>query len=165
VPVKTPFGYHIIKIERVRGAEVQARHILFRPALSDDDALRARARADSAADRARAGEDMADLAEQYGDGETPLRGGPAPIDTLQRVFQTDLSELETGDIVGPIPVGSADVATEFYIIRVLEREPEREWRLDDPQMSFIREQVARQKLLDEIVDELRRSAYVDIRDS
>jgi hypothetical protein len=32
-------------------------------------------------------------------------------------------------------------------------------------MGFIREQVARQKLLDEIVEELRRSTYVDIRDS
>lgn len=165
VPVKTAFGYHIIKVERVRGAEVQARHILFRPALSDDDAIRARARADSAASRARAGEDMSVLAEQYGDGETPLRGGPVPIDTLQRVFQIDLSDAQPGGILGPIPVGGADRAAEFYVIRILEREPAREWRLDDPQMSFIREQVARQKLLDEIVEELRRSTYVDIRAS
>jgi parvulin-like peptidyl-prolyl isomerase len=165
LPVKTPYGYHLIKVERVRGAEVQARHILFRPTLSDEDAVRARARADSAASRARAGEDMAALAAQYGDGETPLRGGPVPIDTLQRVFQIDLSEAQPGDILGPIPVGGAEVASEFYVIRVVEREPAREWRLDDPQMSFIREQVARQKLLDEIVEELRRSTYVDIRDS
>ncbi|HUF50553.1 MAG TPA: peptidylprolyl isomerase [Longimicrobiales bacterium] len=164
-PVKTPYGYHLIKVERVRGAEVQARHILLRPTLSDEDAVRARARADSSASRARAGADMAALAEQYGDGETPLRGGPVPIDTLQRVFQIDLSESQPGDILGPIPVGGAEVASEFYVIRVLEREPAREWRLDDPQMSFIREQVARQKLLDEIVEELRRSTYVDIRDS
>jgi peptidyl-prolyl cis-trans isomerase SurA len=165
LPVKTPYGYHLIKVERVRGAEVQARHILFRPTLSDEDAVRARARADSAASRARAGEDMAALAEQYGDGESPLRGGPVPIDTLQRVFQIDLSESQPGDILGPIPVGGAEVASEFYVIRVLEREPARAWRLDDPQMGFIREQVARQKLLDEIVEELRRSTYVDIRDS
>ncbi|MGH7447565.1 MAG: peptidylprolyl isomerase [Longimicrobiales bacterium] len=164
-PVKTQYGYHLIKVERVRGAEVQARHILFRPALTDDDALRARARADSVAARARAGEDMAVLAQQYGDGDTPLRGGPAPIDTLQRVFQTDLSDAEPGAVIGPIPVGGDEVASEFYILRVLEQEPAREWRLDDPQMSWIREQVAQQKLIDEIVDELRRSTYVEIRSS
>ena len=58
-PVKTQYGYHLIKVERVRGAEVQARHILLRPEISESDAVRARARADSVATRARAGEDMA----------------------------------------------------------------------------------------------------------
>jgi peptidyl-prolyl cis-trans isomerase SurA len=162
-PVRSPFGYHIIKAERVRGAEVQVRHILFRPALDDADALRARARADSVADRLRAGEDMAELARQYGDPDTPLRGGPAPIDTLQRVFQLDLSSVEPGQLLGPIPVGGDDVASEFFILRVIEREAAREWRLDDPQMSWLREQVAQQKLLDEVLAELRRSTYVEIR--
>ncbi|MBR9990309.1 MAG: peptidylprolyl isomerase [Gemmatimonadetes bacterium] len=164
-PVRTQYGYHLIKVERVRGAEVQARHILLRPQLSDGDAIRTRARADSVADRARAGEAMAALATQYGDGETPLRGGPAPIDTLQRVFQLDLSGAEVGDVIGPIPVGGEEVASEFYIIKVLELEPAREWRLEDPQMNWLRERIAQQKLLDEIVQELRRSTYVDIRSS
>jgi hypothetical protein len=127
--------------------------------------LRARARADSVADRARAGEDMATLTASFGDGETPLRGGPAPIDTLERVFQIDLSDVQPGDVLGPLPVGGDDFAEEFYILRVLGREPAREWRLDDPQMSWIRDQVAQQKLLDEIVEELRRSTYVEIRTS
>jgi peptidyl-prolyl cis-trans isomerase SurA len=165
LPVKTQYGYHLIKVERVRGAEVQARHILLRPELSAADVARTRARADSAAVRARAGEDMAALATQYGDGETPLRGGPAPIDTLQRVFQVDLSGVTAGDVVGPVPVGGDDMAAEFYILKVLAREAAREWRLDDPQMSWLRERVAQQKLLDEIVQELRRSTYVDIRTS
>lgn len=164
-PVKTPYGYHLIKVERIRGAEVQARHILFRPELTDADALRARARADSVADRARAGADMAMLASEFGDPDTPVRGGPAPIDTLQRMLQTDLSNAQAGDVIGPIPLGGEEVASEFMIIRVLDKEPAREWRLDDPQMGFIREQVAQQKLLDEIVDELRRSTYVEIRTS
>jgi peptidyl-prolyl cis-trans isomerase SurA len=164
-PVRTQYGYHIIKVERVRGAEVQARHILFLPALSDADVLRARARADSVADRARAGEDMASLAATYSDPDTPLRGGPIQVDTLERVLQTDLSETTPGSVVGPIPVGGQDLASEFMIVKVLEREEEREWRLDDPQMGWLRERIAQQKLLDEVVAELRRSTYVDIRTS
>lgn len=164
-PIKTPYGYHLIKVERVRGAEVQARHILFRPAITDADVIRTRARADSAAARARAGEDMGTLAEEYGDSEIPLRGGPAPIDTLERVLQVDLSEASAGDIVGPVPVGGDELASEFYILRVLEREEAREIRPDDPEVSWLRDRVSQQKLLDEIVEELRRSTYVDIRDS
>ena len=164
-PVKTQYGYHLIKVERVRGAEVQVRHILFRPEISDADVIRTRARADSVAARVRAGEDIAALAAEFGDADTPLRAGPAPIDTLQRVFQIDLSEAAAGDVVGPIPVGGNDLASEFLIMRVVEREPEREWRLDDPQMSWLRDRIAQQKLLDEIVEELRRSTYVEIRDS
>jgi peptidyl-prolyl cis-trans isomerase SurA len=162
-PVRTPFGYHLIKVERIRGAEVQARHILFRPELSDADALRARARADTVADRLRGGADMAELARQYGDQDTPLRGGPAPIDTLARVFQLDLSDVQPGDLLGPLPLGGDDVAAEFFVLRVIEREAAREWRLDDPQMAWLREQVAQQKLLDELLDELRRSTYVELR--
>jgi hypothetical protein len=161
--VRTPFGYHLIKVERIRGAEVQARHILFRPELSDADALRARARADTVADRLRGGADMAELARQYGDQDTPLRGGPAPIDTLARVFQLDLSDVQPGDLLGPLPLGGDDVAAEFFVLRVIEREAAREWRLDDPQMAWLREQVAQQKLLDELLDELRRSTYVELR--
>jgi peptidyl-prolyl cis-trans isomerase SurA len=162
-PIRTPFGYHLIKVERIRGAEVQVRHILFRPELSDADALRARARADTVVQRLREGADIAELARQYGDTDTPLRGGPAPIDTLQRVFQTDLASVQPGELLGPIPLGGDDVASEFFVIRVTEREAAREWRLDDPQMSWLREQVAQQKLLDEVLTELRRANYVEIR--
>lgn len=162
-PIRTPFGFHIIKVERIRGAEVQVRHILFRPELSDADALRARARADTVVQRLREGADIAELARQYGDTDTPLRGGPAPIDTLQRVFQTDLANVQPGELLGPIPLGGDDVASEFFVIRVTEREAAREWRLDDPQMSWLREQVAQQKLLDEVLTELRRANYVEIR--
>src|SRR5690606_7829926 len=135
------------------------------PALSDGDVTRARALADSIADRVRTGEDIAALARTYGDPDTPLRGGPAPIDTLQRVLQVDFSGTRPGEVIGPIPVGGQDLASEFMIVKIVEREEEREWRLDDPQMGWLRERLAQQKLLDEIVDELRRATYVDIRTS
>ena len=60
----------------------------------------------------------------------------------------DLYVSGSGTLAYTTPVGGGDFAAEFYIIRVLEREPAREWRLDDPQMSWVREQVAQQKLLE-----------------
>lgn len=37
MPVETKFGFHLIKLEEIRGAEYRARHILLRPKASDKD--------------------------------------------------------------------------------------------------------------------------------
>ena len=46
-PVESPFGYHIIQVERVQPAEVQARHILLVPHIDSAHVDSARARAES----------------------------------------------------------------------------------------------------------------------
>ncbi|MGA0920810.1 MAG: foldase protein PrsA, partial [Gemmatimonadaceae bacterium] len=45
--VKTTYGFHIIRVDRVRAAEVRARHILIKPAIDTADVRIARERADS----------------------------------------------------------------------------------------------------------------------
>ena len=37
---ETSFGFHIIKLEKARGPERQARHILIQPSMTAEDALR-----------------------------------------------------------------------------------------------------------------------------
>jgi peptidyl-prolyl cis-trans isomerase SurA len=163
-PVLTQFGYHLIKVERVRGAEVHARHILFRPEVTVQDAGRALARADTVAERMRAGADVPTLARQYGDRDAPVRQGPSPIDLASRQVGMDLSEAETGTVLGPLPVGGDDVADAFVVIRIAEREPARPWTLDDQQLrEQMRRDLQQQKLFEEIVAELRRRSHVEIR--
>jgi peptidyl-prolyl cis-trans isomerase SurA len=163
-PVLTQFGYHIIKVERVRGAEVSARHILFRHELTPADAQRARARADTVADRMRAGADVAELARRYGDRDEQVRIGPYPIADANRLLSLDLSDATPGQVIGPVPVGGDDIASQFVVVRVLERDPERDWTLDDPMLrDNLRQTLERQKLFDEIMQELRRFSYVEVR--
>ncbi|HSJ05092.1 MAG TPA: peptidylprolyl isomerase [Longimicrobiales bacterium] len=163
-PVLTQFGYHIIKVERVRGAEVSARHILFRHELTPADAQRARARADTVADHMRAGADVAELARRYGDRDEQVRIGPYPIADANRLLSMDLSDATPGQVIGPVPVGGDDIATQFVVVRVLERDPERDWTLDDPMLrDNLRQTLERQKLFDEIMQELRRFSYVEVR--
>jgi peptidyl-prolyl cis-trans isomerase SurA len=163
-PVLTQFGYHIIKVERVRGAEVSARHILFRHELTPADAQRARARADTVADRMRAGADVAELARRYGDRDEQVRIGPYPIADANRLLSMDLSDATPGQVIGPVPVGGDDIASQFVVVRVLERDPERDWTLDDPMLrDNLRQTLERQKLFDEIMQELRRFSYVEVR--
>lgn len=163
-PVRTQFGYHIVKLERVRGAEVQARHILFRHELTAADAERARARADSAADRLRAGGDANAIARDFGDRNEPVRLGPLPVDFANQRLGADLTDATVGSVIGPVPQGGSDVAEEFLVLRVTEREAPRPWSLDDQQFrERIRTTVQQNKLFDEIVQELRRSTYVEVR--
>ncbi|MFT6933655.1 MAG: peptidyl-prolyl cis-trans isomerase SurA [Maribacter sp.] len=46
-PFKTPFGYHIIFIEKIRGQELDLRHILISPEISDKVAKEAKSELDS----------------------------------------------------------------------------------------------------------------------
>jgi peptidyl-prolyl cis-trans isomerase SurA len=163
-PVRTQFGFHIIKMERVRGAEVQARHILFRHETTAADAVRARARADTVAERLRAGGDAAALARQYGDRNEQVRVGPVPTDAANQQFGTDVAAAEIGAVLGPIAAGGEDIAQSFIVMRVLEQEPARQWSINDQQLrERLRQDVQQNRLFEEIVQNLRRSTYVEIR--
>lgn len=164
-PVRTQFGYHLIKAERSRGAEMHLRHILFRPALTDDDAFRARARADTVAERLRAGADAATLAREFGDPDAPVRVGPSEHAPIQQRFGIDPAETTPGQVLGPVAVGDDDVASEFLVLRILEVEEARPWSVDDPVLrERLLQEYQNQKLTMEIVEDLRRSTYVEIRD-
>ena len=46
-PFKSPFGYHIIKLEKVRGQEIDARHLLLQPKISQEELLKAKEKMDN----------------------------------------------------------------------------------------------------------------------
>ena len=65
--VLTPYGFHIIKVERAKPAEVKARHILIKPEFTPEDTAKARARADTALQQWRAGVPYDTLSRRYHD--------------------------------------------------------------------------------------------------
>jgi peptidyl-prolyl cis-trans isomerase SurA len=163
-PVRTQFGYHIIKVERVRGAEVQARHILLKHELTEQDAFRARARADTVAERLRAGANAAELSRQYGDRDEQVRIGPFPLEQAGQMLRMDLSQAQAGEVLGPVPIGGEQIAAEFIVVKVLEREAAREWSLDDTMLrDNLRQTIERQKMFDELLQDLRRRTYIEVR--
>jgi peptidyl-prolyl cis-trans isomerase SurA len=163
-PVRTRHGYHLIKVERVKGSEIQARHILIAPELTTEDALRARARADTVAQRLRDGADAAALARQYGDPDETVRVPAVEVTRPQEEFGTDLSNAAAGEVIGPVPVGGNEVAARFVVLKILQREGARPRTLDDLEVrDRLRQDLEFQKLFAEIIAELRRSTYVDIR--
>lgn len=162
-PIRTSFGYHIIRLERIRGAERQARHILIRPEITEADAQRARALADSVVVQLRSGADIDSLIARHGDRDEQARIGPIVRDQLPEPYLTALATTNTGEIVGPLPIGEA-TQQKWAVVQVVNVQQSGEYTLDD---AYVRAQIRRlleqEKLLEEIVEELRRRTYIDVR--
>ncbi len=163
-PIRTSFGYHIIKLERIRSSERQARHILIRPEITPADAERAQQLAQDLAGQLRAGADVDSLIARHGDRDEQRRIGPLPRDQLPEPYLTALANASTGDIVGPIPIGEAG-SQKWAVVEVVNIQASGDYTLDD---AYVRAQIRRlleqEKLLQEIVSDLRRRTYIDVRE-
>jgi peptidyl-prolyl cis-trans isomerase SurA len=164
-PVSTVYGFHLIRVERTRGAERQIRHILISPEVTDADIERTMERADSIATALRAGADAASLARTYGDPEFDSRIGPLPPDRYTQNVGVDLSTMAPNEVFGPTGFGEGP-GRRIVVGRILERSAAGQWSLEDNYVrEFVRNEVESQKLIDEVVSDLRRSTYVKVLDS
>jgi len=161
--VETTFGFHVIKLERRRSGEVKARHILIQARPTEADINLARERAESVAARLASGEDFAALRMEFGDSLAPdsLEYAFDELRQLPPGFAEPLLQGEAGEVVGPISY-EAQGLTRFAVIRVLEVRDGGEFTLDELR-SQIRGRLQEEKLLENILDELRSRTYVQIR--
>ncbi len=161
--VETDFGYHIIRVEKVKGPERQARHILIAPEMPEGAADSARALARDVALLARDGVPMDSLRAVYGDETEEFRVGPALRASLPEPYAAELAEAREGQVIGPLQITSRG-QPRWAVVKVTEVRESGEYTFDDEQVrSQIREQLEQEKLLDEIVEELRARTYIDIR--
>lgn len=161
--VETSFGFHIIKVDRVRGAERQVRHILIRPDISTTEQARTQDRAVEAGTALRGGAAIDSLRRAVRhDASEQGRVGPVVQDSLPAPYNSELRGVRTGDIVGPFRLPGP---TETYAIaRVLNVIPAGEYTTDDQDVrDQIRRFLQQEKLMEEVLGELRRRTYVDIR--
>jgi len=113
-PFASEFGYHIIMVEKIRGQEVELRHILMTPKVSDADLKEAREKAALIKKRIDDGEiSFADAARNMSDEkETRANGGilinPKTQDTrfelnkLEPSFGRDVTNLKNNEVSNPI---------------------------------------------------------------
>lgn len=160
--VETPFGYHIIKVEKVKGPERLARHILIRPEITAADQARTRERAEDVARALREGAPLDSLIEAVHDPSEQSRVGPALQDSLPDPYRSRLSGAAAGEVVGPFSVPGAREA--YSVVRVVDRTEAGEYTLEDEALrGQIRQFLQREKLMQEVLGELRERTYVDIR--
>jgi peptidyl-prolyl cis-trans isomerase SurA len=162
--IETSFGFHIIKLEKVRGAERQARHILVIPTVTAGDAERMRATADSVIAKLQAGANADSIVRAIGDPNEQSRVGPFPVEQLPAPYNTALGEAQVGAVVGPVVLQSSNGASKFAVIKVTERRPAGEFTLDDPAFrQRIENMVGENRMLEEIIRDLKARTLVEYR--
>ena len=162
-PVRTQYGYHIIKVDRIRGPERKASHILISFDIGEDDMARAQALGEELKARIEAGESAQDLHAEYGAEELPdsLSVAMDRLGELPQGYAELLRTASPGDVFGPISFGEGARAT-LAVVEVLDVRDEGTFTFEDLE-PVIRDRLQREKVLEELMRRLRESSYVDIR--
>ena len=163
--LESPFGFHIIRVDRVSAGEVKARHILIMPKLDSADLVRAHASADTVARLWREGAAFDSLARKYHDyaakEETSLLE-PMPRDSLPESYQRAFTGKNPNDIViFDIPDPQRRMP-KVVVAQLLTSTPGGEYTLKDARL-MLRGQLAEQGGIRRFLDSLRRRTYVSIR--
>ena len=163
-PVLTEFGYHLIKLEDVRGEEVLVRHILILVEGRDEDWEATARLADSIRTRLVEGEDFAGMAERYSsDHKTKESGGfvgEIVLENLPEHFGEAIRDVEMGGIA---PVIREERG--FRIVKVMDRAEAREYTFEEAREE-LKGLIERQKLqgrMTDYVEGLKEKYYVEIK--
>lgn len=163
--VDTDFGSHIIKMERVRGGERKARHILITAEVTEADVERARARAAELRRRVDAGEPLPSLRSEFGvEGPGALPDSIfTPLDQIGQLPEgyRPLATASPGDLFGPIEF-EFQGTPHFAVVRV-EEVREAGPRTFDDVKDQLRARLQEQKVLERIIQRLRERSYVEVR--
>ena len=165
--VESVFGFHIIKIERVRGrSEVQARHILVIPETTAADVERARTLGVDLSRRAQAGESMIGLYDEYSDPIAP-DSVSIPFEQLEDLppVYGSLSGVTGGEVVGPLEyqAGSGTPGdVRFAVIKVIAVREAGAYTFEDLRTQLAT-QLQQERQRERILQELRAQTYVEIR--
>jgi peptidyl-prolyl cis-trans isomerase SurA len=161
-PVESPFGYHIIQVERVQPGEVQARHILLVPEIDSARVARSRMLADSVRNALLAGASFDSLQRLHHDRSAEREAENVPVTKLPENYAKAIGEAASDSLLPVFTMPGSGGRDQFVVLQVSDRRPEGEIRYEDVR-DRIRQQLGEQLAIRRYLDGLRRSTYVEIR--
>jgi peptidyl-prolyl cis-trans isomerase SurA len=161
-PVESPYGYHIIQVERVQPAEVQARHILLVPEIDSANVDSARALAESIREAVLAGASFDSLQRTHHDRSAERGAENVPVTKLPENYAKAIGEASADTVLPVFTMPGTGGRNQFIVLRVTDRRPEGAIRYQDVK-ERIREQLGQQLAIRRYLDQLRKSTYVEIR--
>jgi peptidyl-prolyl cis-trans isomerase SurA len=164
-PVLTTFGFHVIQVEHADPAEVQVRHMLIVPKLTEANIAAAKTLIDSLAALVKKGASFDSLARRYNDPHDPTEQTFAQsviVDSLPPVYRTPFAAAKPGDIIGPLTLERQAGQTRYSLVRLDEMRPAGQYAYEELR-DRIRNQLAEENAIRRYLNGLRKSTYVDIR--
>jgi peptidyl-prolyl cis-trans isomerase SurA len=162
-PVESPFGYHIIQVERTQPAEVQARHILLAPAIDSanvDSARTVAARLPALLTKGASFDSLQRLYHDPSGGEREADNVPA--DKLPETYAKAIADADSGVVVPVFTVKGAGDRDQFVVLQVTGRRSQGEIRYEDVK-DRIRQQLGQELAIRRYIDQLRKTTYVEMR--
>ena len=132
-PFKTDFGWHILMVDKIRGQEIDIRHILLIPKISDDEMRSAKEEIDKLRERISDGEiTFSDAALRFSDEkETRLNGGvlinPSTNDTrfeltkMDPLLYSQIKDLNDNQMSMPLLDNSDNSISKYKILKITNR--------------------------------------------
>jgi peptidyl-prolyl cis-trans isomerase SurA len=162
-PVESPFGFHIIQVERTQPAEVQARHILLIPEIDSAHVEKARALANRLHDVVARGASIDSLQRLYHDpagGEREAEN--VPEDKLPEAYAGPIAKADSGAVVPVFTVKGPGDRDQYVVLKVTNRRLQGDIRFEDVK-DRIRQQLGQELAIRRYIDQLRKSTYVELR--
>jgi peptidyl-prolyl cis-trans isomerase SurA len=163
--VETPFGFHIIRVDRVQPAEVKPRHILISPKIDSLDVARAKLEADSVVAALRAGvafDTLAKLHHDFPSGEETSLLTPFPRTQLPPAYQQAFADKKAKDIVEFAIAGNSNVPSKFVVAQLASVEEGGDMTLDEVKERF-RSRLAEEGGIKRLMESLHKATYVSLR--
>ena len=161
--VTTEYGYHVIMVDRVQPGEVKARHILFAAAISPEERDAAHRMADSVSTLLHAGASPDSLARTFGDSSEPRSVGPTPRDQLPPAYAQPFAAVLKDQVVGPVALNpETPDRTRWLVAQITDVQAEREPTFEDVREQ-VRVRLLEQKGIHNLVEDLKKQTYVDVR--
>ena len=161
-PVASPFGWHIIQVERAQPAEVQARHILLTPAIDSANLDSARSLAATVRARLLEGASFDSLQRLHHDRSAEREAEHVPVDKLPEAYAKLLAEADSGAVLPVFTLPGSGGRDQFIVLQVTSRRPEGDIRYEDVK-DRIRQQMGQELAIRRYLDRLRKGTYVDLR--
>ncbi|MDE3215914.1 MAG: peptidylprolyl isomerase, partial [Gemmatimonadota bacterium] len=164
---ETPFGFHILRVDRINGPERKARHILIRWQIDSADLARTAALADSVKQIWLEGKVPFDsLVARYNDNasreETSILT-PYPFDSLPQTYQDAFAGLKDGSaVVFRIADAQMPGIPKYVVARVASYEAGGTMTLDDVR-ARLRQNLEQSASIRRYLDGLRNSVFVEIK--
>ena len=161
--IETPFGYHIIRVDRVQSAEVKARHILIAPVIDSADVAAAEVEADTVAAQWRRGVPYDSLVAKHHD-PTEEKGVLQPFnrDSLPASYQAALVGAKAGTITNPFQLANPRGQPKFAVLQVVTATDAGEYNPAEIREQ-IRAQLSEERSIRQLLDDLRKQTYVSVR--
>lgn len=159
--VLTQYGFHIIRVDRSKPAEVKVRHILIKPEYTAADTARSRVRADSSLQLWRSGVPFDSLVRRFHDSDE-FEGSlePFPREQLPESYRNAIGTLAKGEFVGPFPIADRNRGVpKFVVLQLTDVIEAGDYTVEEVR-DRMRASLSQERSFRRLIDQLKRETYV-----